>query len=194
VTGVQGHVAYPDRAKNPVPALMEILRRLTDHRLDDGTDVFQPSNLEITNIDVGNTAVNVIPATATGRINIRFNDRQTAAGLREWIEDTAQAAAKEWDREVTVRFAGQGDAFHFEPGDFAARIADAAEAVVGRRPEYSTTGGTSDARFIKDVCPVAEFGLVGRTMHQVDERAAVKDIEDLSAIYLRILQSYFTAP
>lgn len=191
VGGIQGHVAYPDRAKNPVPALLEILRRLEGRQLDEGTDVFQPSNLEITDLEVGNTAVNVIPAKAVGRINIRFNDRQTAEGLRAWITETADAVAAEFGRNVSVRFAGQGDAFYFEPSAFAGAIADAAEEVTGRRPAFSTSGGTSDARFIKDVCPVAEFGLVGRTMHKVDERVPLKDIDDLTRIYAGVLERYF---
>jgi len=193
VTGVQGHVAYPDRAKNPVPTLLEILRRLDARHLDDGTNVFQPSNLEVTDIEVGNHAVNVIPAKATGRINIRFNDRQTSEGLRKWIAETAQSVGKELGREVAVRFAGQGDAFFFEPGDFAGLIAEAVKEVTGVTPEFSTSGGTSDARFIKDVCPVAEFGLVGQTMHKVDERVPLTDLEALTKIFHGVLTRYFAS-
>jgi len=193
VTGVQGHVAYPDRAKNPVPALLEILRRLDARHLDDGTNVFQPSNLEVTDIEVGNHAVNVIPAKATGRINIRFNDRQTSEDLRKWIAETAQEVAREQGREVAVRFAGQGDAFFFEPGDFAGLIAEAVKDVTGVTPEFSTSGGTSDARFIKDVCPVAEFGLVGQTMHKVDERVSLTDLEALTKIFHGVLMRYFAS-
>jgi len=191
VTGVQGHVAYPDRANNPVPALLEILRRLDARHLDDGTNVFQPSNLEVTDIEVGNHAVNVIPARALGRVNIRFNDRQTSDGLRKWIAETAQDVGNELGREVAVRFAGQGDAFFFEPGDFAGLIAGAVTEVTGVTPEFSTSGGTSDARFIKDVCPVAEFGLVGQTMHKVDERVPLTDLEALTKIFQGVLTRYF---
>jgi len=191
VTGVEGHVAYPERAKNPAPVLLEILNRLKARAFDDGTDVFQPSNLEITDLDIGNPAVNVIPAKATGRINIRFNDRQRAEDLRAWIDDTAQEVSKAHGVSVHVRFAGQGDAFFFEPGEFAGLIAESVEAVVGRRPEFSTSGGTSDARFIKDICPVAEFGLVGQTMHKVDERVALDDLEQLTQIYAAVLTKYF---
>ncbi len=191
VTGTEGHVAYPERASNPVPALLEILRRLEAHAFDDATDVFQPSNLEITDIEVGNPAVNVIPAKAVSRINIRFNDRQSADRLRAWLEETAKDVAGEWGRQVSVRFAGQGDAFYFEPGTFAGLVADSIEAVTGQRPEFSTSGGTSDARFIKDICPVAEFGLVGRTMHKIDERVPLTDLEALTQIYLAVLTRYF---
>ncbi len=193
VAGTQGHVAYPDRAKNPVPALLEVLRRLEARHLDDGTDVFQPSNLEITDVHVGNEARNVIPARATGRINIRFNDQQRAEDLRKWISDTAHAVAKETNRYVEVRFAGQGDAFFFAPGDFAGLLASSIEEVTEITPEFSTSGGTSDARFIKDVCPVAEFGLVGQTMHQVDERVSLGDLETLTQIYCRVLTRYFSS-
>ncbi len=191
VEGVQGHVAYPDRAKNPVPALMEILSRLTARTLDEGTNRFEPSNLEVTDIDVGNKAVNVIPARAVGRINIRFNDQQSSTDLRDWIEQVAKDVAAEMDRKAHVRFAGQGDAFYFEPGDFAGLVADAVEEETAQRPEYSTGGGTSDARFIKDVCPVAEFGLVGASMHKVDEQVSLKDLEALTRIYHSVLKRYF---
>jgi len=191
VTGVQGHVAYPDRAKNPVPALLEVLHRLKARHLDDGTDVFQPSNLEVTDIEVGNHAVNVIPAKATGRINIRFNDLQSSDELRKWVTDTSSEVGREMDREVIVRFAGQGDAFFFEPGKFAGLIADAVKEVTGQVPEFSTSGGTSDARFIKDVCPVAEFGLIGQTMHKIDERVPLADLNALRQIFLGVLNRYF---
>jgi len=194
VTGAQGHVAYPDRAKNPLPALLEILRRLDARHLDDGTNVFQPSNLEIIDIEVGNHAVNVIPAKAVGRINIRFNDQQSSDDLRKWITETASAVGKELGRETALRFAGQGDAFFFEPGEFAGLVAEAVEEVTGLKPEFSTSGGTSDARFIKDVCPVAEFGLVGQTMHKVDERVPLADLEALTRVCPGVLKRYFSRP
>lgn len=193
VEGVQGHVAYPDRAKNPVPCLIEILRRLAARELDQGTEHFQPSNLEITDVRTGNDAVNVIPARATGRINIRFNPEQRAGDLRAWIAEVAGEVGAVYGRDVAVRFAGAGDAFYFEPSEFTEMIAASVEETTGRRPEYSTSGGTSDARFIKDVCPVAEFGLVGQTMHKVDERVALADLEALTRIYQGVLQKYFAA-
>jgi len=194
VDGAQGHVAYPAHAKNPVPCLMEILNQLIARELDQGTEHFEPSNLEVTDLEVGNKAVNVIPARAVGRINIRFNDSQSADNLRSWIEKTAGDVGGQMDRQTSVRFAGAGDAFYFEPGEFAGLIADAIEKECGHRPEFSTGGGTSDARFIKDVCPVAEFGLVGATMHKVDEQVSVADIETLSRIYHDVLTRYFAAP
>lgn len=184
VTGVQGHVAYPDRARNPVPVLVDILSKLLARKLDQGTDHFQPSNLEVTDLEVGNPATNVIPAKASARLNIRFNDLHKAGDLRDWISQVAGT-------DATVTFMGHGDAFVTAPGPFTDIIAGSIEAVLGRAPELSTSGGTSDARFIKDHCPVAEFGLVGKTMHQVDERVAVADMEALTRIYGEVLTRYF---
>ena len=193
VEGVQGHVAYPDRAKNPVPCLIEILRRLASRELDQGTEHFQPSNLEITDVHTGNEARNVIPGKATGRINIRFNSEQRADDLRAWIAEISREVGGVYACDVKVSFAGAGDAFYFEPSAFTEMVAGSIEEVTGRRPEYSTGGGTSDARFIKDVCPVAEFGLVGQTMHKVDERVAIADLTALTEIYQRVLARYFSA-
>ncbi len=191
VEGKQGHVAYPQRAANPVPVLVRILARLDAHVLDDGYTGFQPSNLEITTVDVGNAATNVIPAAATARVNIRFNPAHTGAKLAEWIEGVAQDTAADFAGTVTVTPSISGEAFLTEPGDFTDVVAAAVRDVAGREPELSTTGGTSDARFIRALCPVVELGLVGKTMHAVDERAPVAEIRDLQAVYERLIARYF---
>ncbi|MDP6516372.1 MAG: succinyl-diaminopimelate desuccinylase [Alphaproteobacteria bacterium] len=187
VGGTQGHVAYPDLADNPVPRLVRMLAALCDHRLDDGTEHFQPSNLEITSIDVANPAANVIPARAEARFNIRFNDRHTAASLTEWLHETLTGVGGAHDLDLR----SSGEAFLTPPGPLSAMIAGAVEEVVGMRPELGTAGGTSDARFIKDVCPVAEFGLVGQTMHKADEHVAVADLLRLRDIYAVVIDRYF---
>ena len=189
VHGVQGHVAYPQRADNPLPRLVRTLAALTETVLDEGNEHFQPSNLEVTTIDVGNPASNVIPAEATATFNIRFNDGHSRASLTAWLGETCAAHAGDHDLEVEAG----GEAFLTPPGPLSAMIADAIERVTGERPELSTTGGTSDARFIKDHCPVAEFGLVGQTMHKVDERVAVADLAALTDIYAAVLNAYFPA-
>jgi succinyl-diaminopimelate desuccinylase len=186
VNGVQGHVAYPHLADNPVPRMLDVLQALNARELDQGNEFFPPSNLEITTVDVGNPATNVIPARASATFNIRFNTEQTSAGLRAWIEDVC-AQAGEHELRITVG----AEPFLTEPGEFTDIIAGAVAAVTGRRPELGTTGGTSDARFIYHHCPVAEFGLIGQTMHKVDEQADVADIDALSEIYYRILGDYF---
>jgi succinyl-diaminopimelate desuccinylase len=191
VEGRQGHVAYPHRAANPVPVLVRILAALDAHVLDEGFTGFQPSNLEITTVDVGNTATNVIPAAARARINIRFNPAHSGAGLAAWIEATARKAAEGFDGTVRVTPSISGEAFLTEPGDFTDVIVAAVRDVAGREPELSTTGGTSDARFIRALCPVVELGLVGKTMHAVDERAPVSEIRDLQAVYERLIARYF---
>ena len=189
VHGVQGHVAYPQRADNPLPRLVRTLTALTDAALDQGSEHFQPSNLEVTTIDVGNPASNVIPAEATASFNIRFNDGHSRASLTAWLRETCAAHAGDHDLEIEAG----GEAFLTPPGALSAMIADAVEQVTGKRPELSTTGGTSDARFIKDHCPVAEFGLVGQTMHKVDERVAVADLAALTDVYAAVLDAYFPA-
>jgi succinyl-diaminopimelate desuccinylase len=193
VEGRQGHVAYPQRAANPIPVLLDILGRLTAAPLDAGNAHFQPSNLEITSVDVGNGATNVIPQTAVGRFNIRFNDEHTLDGLKAWIEGVATSCAKR-DIVPTVTWArGNSQSFITKPGPFVDMVAETIAEATGRRPELSTSGGTSDARFIKDYCPVIEFGLVGQTMHAVDERVPVADLAALTAIYRRIIDRYFDA-
>jgi succinyl-diaminopimelate desuccinylase len=193
VKGVQGHVAYPHRAANPVPTLLKLLLRLQDRGLDKGFAQFQPSNLEITRIDVPNTATNVIPAVARAQLNIRFNPNHTGEDLARWIEHEAADAAHAFKGSITVTPQISGEAFLTEPGPFTDLVADAVCDVAGRTPELSTTGGTSDARFIRALCPVVELGLVGTTMHQVDERAPVAEIRKLQAVYERLIQRYFEA-
>ena len=189
VQGAQGHVAYPHLADNPVPRLLATLQALDGRRLDDGNAHFQPSNLEITTVDVGNPATNVIPAAARASFNIRFNTEQTATALAAWVHETCAVHAGAHDLEV-VR---NSDPFLTPPGGFSELIAAAIERELGRRPELSTTGGTSDARFIKDFCPVVEFGMVGQTMHKTDEHCRVADIAALSRIYQTVLEEYFNA-
>jgi succinyl-diaminopimelate desuccinylase len=193
VQGVQGHVAYPHRAANPVPVLLRLLLRLQDRLLDEGYPEFQPSNLEITQIDVPNTATNVIPGTASARLNIRFNPNHTGAELARWIDAEAQAEASGFQGTVTVVPQISGEAFLTEPGPFTDLVAAAVCDAAGREPELSTSGGTSDARFIRALCPVVELGLVGKTMHQVDERAPVAEILQLQAVYERLIARYFEA-
>ncbi len=189
--GVQGHAAYPDRARNPLPALVRLLDRLASRRLDEGSDRFEPSAATITTIDTGNPASNVIPFEARATVNIRYNDTHLAQGLVDWIEEEADRAASEHGVGIAARFARSGDAFVTEPGPFTDLVAAAVEAETGRRPALSTSGGTSDARFVKDHCPVVEVGLVGRTIHQVDEHVDIADVHALKAVYARILGDYF---
>jgi succinyl-diaminopimelate desuccinylase len=191
VDGRQGHVAYPHLAANPIPVLLAILTDLTAQPLDAGTAHFDPSNLEVTSVDVGNVATNVIPAQATAKLNIRFNDTHSIASLKAHVEAAAQRHVRQ-GIEAKVSFArGNSDAFLTAPGPFVAVMVEAIEAETGRKPELSTSGGTSDARFIKDYCPVLEFGLVGKTMHAVDERVPTADLVALTAIYRRMLNRYF---
>jgi succinyl-diaminopimelate desuccinylase len=191
VEGVQGHVAYPHRAANPIPVLIALLAALQARRLDEGYPEFQPSNLEVTTIDVANPATNVIPKTAKARLNIRYNPTHTGQALGEWIEAEAAKAGEGFGGKVTARIEISGEAFLTEPGDFVAVVAEAVEAVAGRKPELSTTGGTSDARFIRAMCPVVELGLVGATMHAVDERTPVAEIRQLTEVYRRLIRRYF---
>jgi succinyl-diaminopimelate desuccinylase len=191
VQGKQGHVAYPDRAANPVPVLARLVARLADHRLDDGYEAFQPSNLELTTLDVGNTATNLIPAEARGRLNIRFNPNHTGESLMAWLNAEAGKAQAESGLRIELEHLHSGDAFLTQTGPFVTAVQDAVEASTGRRPEASTTGGTSDARFIRAICPVLELGLVGQTMHQIDERAPVAEIEALAEVYRAVIGRYF---
>jgi succinyl-diaminopimelate desuccinylase len=189
--GVQGHSAYPERAKNPLPALVRLLDRLAARELDTGTGHFGPSTLAITTIDVGNPASNVIPAEARATVNIRFNDAHSGRSLSDWIEEEADRAAAASGVGIAARFEISGESFLTEPGPFTDLVVRAVAAETGTAPELSTSGGTSDARFIKAHCPVVEFGLVGATMHQVDEHVEVAHIHQLKAIYGRILADYF---
>lgn len=185
--GAQGHVAYPHLADNPLPRLTKALSMLAESPLDEGTPHFQPSTLAITTIDVGNPASNVIPAKGTAKFNIRFNDLHTAKSLEAHIRDVLEEVGGAWDLKMAL----SGDAFLTPPGALVALVAGAVTAVTGREPELSTSGGTSDARFIKNFCPVVEFGLVGQTMHKVDEHVDVADIRTLTAIYDRVLADFF---
>ena len=189
--GVQGHAAYPHRAKNPLSALVKLMARLEEKPLDEGTAHFDASTLAITSIDCGNPATNVIPAKATAQVNIRFNDAHSGASVTQWLQDHAAAVQAETGVEIDLRVQISGESFLTPPGDFSAMVAKAVQAETGRQPEFSTSGGTSDARFVKDHCPVVEFGLVGKTMHQVDERVEVAQIHALKAIYARVLMDYF---
>ena len=191
VTGVQGHSAYPHRAKNPVSAMVRLMDRLASHVLDEGTAHFDASTLAVVTVDTGNPATNVIPAEAKATVNIRFNDAHSGASLSEWLQREAQEVAEAFGVEINVRFKISGESFLTPPGELSDLVGNAVEAVTGRRPELSTSGGTSDARFVKDHCPVVEFGLVGQSMHKVDEHVKVAHVHELKAIYTRILQDYF---
>jgi succinyl-diaminopimelate desuccinylase len=191
VDGVQGHVAYPHRASNPVPDIASLVVALSNEPLDHGSVQFQPSNLEFTSIDVGNPASNVIPAQARAKFNIRFNDHHTQDSLRALVEQRMAKAAGNRVRARIVWEPSNANVFVTKPGAFTDLAVAAIEDITGRRPELSTSGGTSDARFISSYCPVIEFGLVGQTMHQVDERTPVADLEKLTNIYRRILDRYF---
>ncbi len=187
VNGTQGHVAYPHLADNPVTRLLQMLAPVNGAELDGGTPHFDPSTAHVTTIDVGNAATNVIPARAEAKFNIRFNTEHTAANLIGWLEEHFARIGGDW----SVTWKANAHPFITAPGQLTDLISDASEAVTGRRPALSTGGGTSDARFITTMCPVAEFGLVGQTMHQVDEHVMVADIDILTAIYAEVLKSFF---
>ena len=190
VAGRQGHVAYPERADNPIRGLIALMTAL-QAPLDTGSAHFGPSNLEFTSVDVGNKTVNLIPAEARARFNIRFNDHHSQTALKALLEHRARDAAAD---RIHYSFDWQpsnADVFLTQPGPFTDLAISAIAEVTGRKPKLSTSGGTSDARFIKDYCPVLEFGLVGRTMHAVDECAPVADLVTLTAIYRRIVEKYF---
>jgi len=183
VRGVQGHVAYPHLADNPVHRLLGLLHALTTHRLDNGNRWFQPSSLQVTSVDVGNTATNLIPAQASAKLNIRYNDAHDASALETWIAGVAAAHAP----GAEIAFHRSGDSFLTEPGPWVHTLSEAVGAVFGTAPKLDTGGGTSDARFITKLCPVAEFGLVGATMHKVDEQTSVEDLRALARAYAAIL-------
>lgn len=191
VHGKQGHSAYPQLADNPVPKLARIIDRLSTTTLDEGTEAFQPSNLQVTVISVPNTATNVIPGRAVARANIRYNDFWTRAKIEEWVRDNVAAAADEVGAKYDLEFSGTGDVFLTKPGPLVSTLKDAVKSITGRTPALTTGGGTSDARFIKDICPVVEFGLVNATIHQVDEHTSVSDLETLTTIYERFITNYF---
>ena len=191
VDGTQGHVAYPHRAANPVPDIARLITALNDEPLDAGSAQFQPSNLEFTSVDVGNTATNVIPAQARAKFNIRFNDHHTQETLKALVEQRLAAACGNRIRARIEWLPSNADVFVTKPGAFTDLVGAAIAEVTGRTPDLNTGGGTSDARFIAKHCPVVEFGLVGQTMHQIDERTPVSDLHKLTAIYRGVLERYF---
>ena len=191
ITGVQGHSAYPHRARNPLPALVRLMDRLASYELDQGTENFDPSTLAVVTIDTGNSASNVIPAKARATVNIRFNDAHDSARLIAWMQGELDKVGDEFGVSGEMQVKVSGESFLTPPGPLSDLVAAAVEVETGVKPELSTTGGTSDARFVKNHCPVVEFGLVGRTMHEVDERVSVEDIHKLKAVYARILADYF---
>ena len=186
VAGTQGHVAYPHLADNPIPRLVAILAEIEAITLDEGTEFFQPSNIEITDLTVGNKATNVIPAKAEARLSIRFNDLQSGQALVDRMRELVERGGG------TLTAMISGEAFFTPPGELSAAIADAVEEVTGIRPEASTTGGTSDARFLTKICPVVEFGLCNATMHKLDEAVAVADLEALTEIYCKVVMRTLT--
>lgn len=190
-TGIQGHSAYPDRAKNPILAMVKLLDILASHQLDTGTEHFDPSTLAITSVDTGNKASNVIPASTTATINIRFNDSHSGSSLVSWLEEEIDKVSAEQGIQFKTDFKITGESFITPPGELSELISEAVKKELGVQPKLSTTGGTSDARFIKNICPVTEFGLVGKTMHAIDERVEINQINQLKEIYTRILEAYF---
>jgi succinyl-diaminopimelate desuccinylase len=191
VRGVQGHVAYPHLASNPVKGLVRILARLYDSPLDYGSAHFSPSNLEVTSIDVGNPTVNVIPAVAEARLNIRFNDRHSPPSLEAFLREQAALALSGTELSFAFEFEPPSHSFLTEPGSLDALLSDAVHEITGLTPSLETGGGTSDARYIKDYCPVIEFGLLTETIHKADENVALADLEQLTAIYRRFIELYF---
>ncbi|WGH77436.1 succinyl-diaminopimelate desuccinylase [Jannaschia ovalis] len=189
--GRQGHAAYPHLALNPLPAMARLMAELSAHELDRGTAHFDPSTLAVVTMDVGNPANNVIPAEGRACVNIRFNDAHSGAGLSDWLRGEAARMAAETGIEIEIRIKISGESFLTPPGRLSVLVANAVQVETNRVPELSTTGGTSDARFVKDHCPVVEFGLVGHRMHAVDERVRVEQIGQLKAIYGRVLRDYF---
>ncbi|WGW05140.1 succinyl-diaminopimelate desuccinylase [Tropicibacter oceani] len=191
VQGQQGHSAYPHRALNPLPAMARLMDRLASHTLDEGTEHFDASTLAIVTIDTGNPATNVIPAQTRACVNIRFNDAHSGATLSDWLRDEAAKVDKAFGTTTSLKIKISGESFLTPPGALSDLVGAAVQAETNQVPELSTTGGTSDARFVKDHCPVVEFGLVGKRMHAVDERVEVAQVHQLKAIYTRILRSYF---
>lgn len=191
VTGEQGHAAYPHRANNPLPAMVRLMDVLAGHELDTGTEHFDASTLAVVTIDTGNPATNVIPAQSKSTVNIRFNDAHTGSDLIAWMRSEADKVAQDFGVDIDIKTKISGESFITPPGELSDIISKAVQLETNRKPEMSTSGGTSDARFVKNHCPVVEFGLVGKTMHQVDERVEVAQIHQLKSIYSRILESYF---
>ena len=191
ITGVQGHAAYPHRANNPLPAMARLMDQLSTATLDTGTAHFDASTLAVVTIDTGNPATNVIPAQCRATVNIRFNDAHSGASLTEWLQEHAAKVAKIFDVRIDLDVSISGESFMTPPGELSDLVARAVQVETKRTPVLSTSGGTSDARFVQHHCPVVEFGLVGKTMHQVDERVEIAQIHQLKSIYTRILRDYF---
>ena len=191
ITGVQGHAAYPHRANNPLPAMARLMDQLSTATLDTGTAHFDASTLAVVTIDTGNPATNVIPAQCRATVNIRFNDAHSGASLTNWLQEHADKVAKAFDVRIDLDVVISGESFITPPGELSDLVAHAAQVETNRTPVLSTSGGTSDARFVQHHCPVVEFGLVGKTMHQVDERVEIAQIHQLKSIYTRILRDYF---
>ncbi len=191
VKGKQGHAAYPHRALNPMPVMARLIAGLSAYEMDQGTEHFDPSSLQCTTIDAGNAATNVIPAECRATVNIRFNDAHTSEAVTAWLQSEADVLAAETGAVIEMRVRVSGESFVTPPGALSELVSGAVQAETGVTPQMSTTGGTSDARFVKDHCPVVEFGLVGKTMHAVDERVEVAQIHQLKAVYGRILRDYF---
>jgi succinyl-diaminopimelate desuccinylase len=191
--GKQGHVAYPHRSLNPMGPLLDLLDVLRRTKLDDGAPGFDPSHLEITSIDVGDGAHNVIPARAKAKLNIRFNSNHTGETIKAWIEQEAARIAAQSGARFSIDGRATGEAFYCDPGPFTVLVQDAAETITGQRPVLSTTGGTSDARFMHKACPTCELGLLNETAHKVDEFAPLEDIRTLARIYTKVLANYFAA-
>ncbi len=190
-TGKQGHSAYPHRANNPLPVMARLMDQFSSEPLDNGTDHFDASTLAVVTMDTGNPATNVIPAECKATLNIRFNDSHSGASLTEWMQAKVDTISAETGVGIDMRVTISGESFITPPGDLSELVANSVEAETGRRPELSTSGGTSDARFVQHHCPVVEFGLVGKTMHQVDEQVPVAQIHQLKDIYSCILRDYF---
>ena len=191
VTGVQGHAAYPHRANNPLPAMARLIDQLSTASLDAGTEHFDASTLAVVTIDTGNPATNVIAAQCRATVNIRFNDAHSGASLTDWLQEHADKVAKAFDVRIDLDVVISGESFITPPGELSDLVAHAVQVETNRTPVLSTSGGTSDARFVQHHCPVVEFGLVGKTMHQVDERVEIAQIHQLKSIYTRILRDYF---
>ena len=191
VSGTQGHTAYPHLADNPIHLIVKMLETITSKELDQGTDHFQASTIQVSTIDVDNPATNVIPAKARATFNVRFNDLHKATDIERWLREEFDTVTKQTDGSYDLITKVSGEAFLSPPGQLSAVLSGAVTEVTGRTPVLSTSGGTSDARFIKDYCPVAEFGMVGATMHKIDESVKLADLEALTAIYTTTLKNYF---
>ena len=191
IIGVQGHVAYPQRANNPSTALVQILKELKDIKFDNGTKDFQPTNLEVTKINIDNSADNVIPGLANAKFNIRFNNKHTSGSIKRKIDTIIKKISNKNKSKYKIDYSVSGEAFLTKPNNTTFMIRDIIKKITKIKPQLSTTGGTSDARFIRKIAPCLEFGLVGKTMHKVDEAVSLSDLKKLTLIYSNILQNYF---